>query len=43
MTPDQVAGLAAAEAVRHRTEAAEIDLMRLPEMLRIQVAPSLAR
>jgi hypothetical protein len=39
MTLGQVAGLAAAEAIRSRTQVSEIDPARLPEMLRIQVDP----
>ncbi len=39
MTTGQVAGLAAAEAVRQRTEAAEIDPALLPAKLKIQIDP----
>jgi hypothetical protein len=39
MTTGQVAGLAAAEAVRQRTEAAEIDPAPLPAKLKIQIDP----
>ena len=39
MTLGQVAGLAAAEAARQRTEVSEIDAKLLPAMLKIQVDP----
>ena len=39
MTLGQIAGLAAAEATRQRTEVSEVDAARLPGMLKIQVDP----